>query len=85
MNLSSAKYRITYEAFSKFSSSLGKAETLEDLGKTINRHLNVLDRTALDSYVPLSQNALNMARLRGLSSNAIWDIEQLLGQWDEQD
>tara|TARA_Y100000589_G_scaffold235100_1_gene222488 strand:+ start:167 stop:1045 length:879 start_codon:yes stop_codon:yes gene_type:complete len=53
--------------------------------KTINRHLNVLDRTALDSYVPLSQNALNMARLRGLSSNAIWDIEQLLGQWDEQD
>jgi predicted short-subunit dehydrogenase-like oxidoreductase (DUF2520 family) len=53
--------------------------------KTINRHLNVLDRTARDSYVPLSQNALNMARLRGLSSNAIWEIEQLLGQWDEQD
>ena len=42
MNLSSAKYRITYEAFSKFSSSLGKAETLEDLGKTINRHLKYL-------------------------------------------
>lgn len=53
--------------------------------KTINRHLNVLDRSALDSYVPLSHNALKMARLRGLSSNAIWDIEQLLGQWDEQD
>ena len=53
--------------------------------KTIDRHLNVLDRSALDSYVPLSRNALEMARLRGLSSNAIWDIEQLLGQWDDQD
>ena len=42
MNLSDAKYRITYEAFSKFSSSLSKAETLENLGKTINRHLKYL-------------------------------------------
>lgn len=53
--------------------------------KTIAKHLHVLDKSALDSYLPLSKNALKMARLRGLSANAIWDIEQLLGQWDEQD
>ncbi|MBT6177119.1 MAG: DUF2520 domain-containing protein [Deltaproteobacteria bacterium] len=53
--------------------------------KTIAKHLQVLDKSALDSYLPLSKNALKMARLRGLSAHAIWDIEQLLGQWDEQD
>jgi predicted short-subunit dehydrogenase-like oxidoreductase (DUF2520 family) len=53
--------------------------------KTIAKHLHVLDKSALDSYLPLSKNALKMARLRGLSASAIWDIEQLLGQSDEQD
>jgi len=53
--------------------------------KTIKRHLNVLDRSALDSYVPLSKKALDIARLRGLSASAIWDLEQLLGRWDGED
>lgn len=42
MNLSSAKYRITYEAFSKFSGNLSKVESLEELGKIISRHLKYL-------------------------------------------
>lgn len=42
MNLSSAKYRITYEAFSKFSSNLNSVETFEDLGKVTNKHLKYL-------------------------------------------
>lgn len=53
--------------------------------KTIAKHLHVLDKSALESYLPLSKNALKMARLRGLSASAIWDVEQLLGQSDEQD
>lgn len=42
MNLSGAKYRITYEAFSKFSGNLSKVESLEELGKIISRHLKYL-------------------------------------------
>ncbi|MBA82511.1 MULTISPECIES: hypothetical protein [unclassified Leeuwenhoekiella] len=42
MNLSSAKYRITYEAFSKFSYNLNTVETFEDLGKVTNKHLKYL-------------------------------------------
>jgi len=42
LNLSGAKYRITYEAFSKFSGSLSKVESLEELGKIISRHLKYL-------------------------------------------
>ena len=42
MNLSGAKYRITYEAFSKFSGSLSKVESLEELGKIISKHLKYL-------------------------------------------
>ncbi len=37
-----AKYRITYEAFSKFSGSLGKVESLEDLGHLTQKHLKYL-------------------------------------------
>ncbi|WP_121665407.1 phytochrome family protein [Mesonia aquimarina] len=33
MNFNQSKYRITYEAFSKFSSKLSKAETLEEVSK----------------------------------------------------
>ena len=42
MNLSGAKYRITYEAFSKFSGNLSKVESLEELGKIISKHLKYL-------------------------------------------
>ncbi len=42
MNLSAAKYRITYEAFSKLSGSLSKVESLEELGTVANRHLKYL-------------------------------------------
>jgi len=42
LNLSGAKYRITYEAFSKFSGNLSKVESLEELGKIISRHLKYL-------------------------------------------
>lgn len=42
MNLAEAKYRITYEAFSKFSGSLGKVDSIEMLGDITNRHLKYL-------------------------------------------
>ena len=42
MNLAGAKYRITYEAFSKFSGSLGKVDSIEMLGEITNRHLKYL-------------------------------------------
>lgn len=35
----SAKYRIAYEAFSKFSSKLGKTKTFDDLAKVVRKHV----------------------------------------------
>lgn len=42
MNLDGAKYRITYEAFSKFSGNLGKVDSLEALGHLTQKHLKYL-------------------------------------------
>ncbi|MDP5044594.1 MAG: hypothetical protein NWQ06_06410 [Leeuwenhoekiella sp.] len=42
MNLAAAKYRITYEAFSKFSGGLSKVENLENLSHVVSKHLKYL-------------------------------------------
>ena len=42
MNLSAAKYRITYEAFSKFSGSLSKVDSVSDLAEVACKNLKYL-------------------------------------------
>ena len=42
MNLAAAKYRIAYEAFSKFSGSLSRVDNLEDLSTVVSRNLKYL-------------------------------------------
>ena len=42
MNLAAAKYRIAYEAFSKFSGSLNRVDNLEDLSTVVSRNLKYL-------------------------------------------
>ncbi|MCC4211915.1 hypothetical protein [Leeuwenhoekiella parthenopeia] len=56
MNLSSAKYRITYEAFSKLSGSLSKVESVEELGIVANRHLKYLFNFKMLRIVMLFKN-----------------------------
>ncbi|PHR89024.1 MAG: hypothetical protein COA80_17595 [Leeuwenhoekiella sp.] len=56
MNLSSAKYRITYEAFSKLSGNLSKVESLEELGTVANRHLKYLFNFRMLRIVMLFKN-----------------------------
>lgn len=56
MNLSAAKYRITYEAFSKLSGSLSRVESLEELGTVANRHLKYLFNFKMLRIVMLLRN-----------------------------
>ncbi|MEE3148196.1 MAG: hypothetical protein VX319_08980 [Bacteroidota bacterium] len=58
MNLSGAKYRITYEAFSKFSGNLSKVESLEELGKIISRHLKYLFKYKVFKIMILHEQSL---------------------------
>ena len=59
MNLAGAKYRITYEAFSKFSGSLGKVDSIEMLGYITNRHLKYLFNFKAFRVLLLDEDSIN--------------------------
>ena len=59
MNLAGAKYRITYEAFSKFSGSLGKADSIDMLGEITNRHLKYLFNFRAFRILLLDNNSIS--------------------------
>ena len=81
MNLAAAKYRITYEAFSKFSGGLNQVESLEALSKVVSKHLKYLFNFKIFRILLIDKERVKsytFAKGQTWTSSAILNFEQTI-------